>query len=113
VVPPLPYRTTLALQLHAAAVLTDSGGIQREAAWLGTPCLVLRDTTEWVEAVASSAGRMIVVGLDRARAVAALADVAGPDAAARAAVRAAQLRLPPSGAAEAISRELDMSGVIR
>ncbi len=43
VVAPQGYRTTLALQLHAAAVLTDSGGVQREAAWLGTPCLVLRD----------------------------------------------------------------------
>src|SRR5688572_17114289 len=42
VVEPLGYRSTLALQLHAAAVLTDSGGIQREASWLGVPCLVLR-----------------------------------------------------------------------
>ena len=60
------------LQLHAAAVLTDSGGVQREAAWLGVPCLVLRDRTEWVEAVEESGGRMVVVGLDRERAVAAL-----------------------------------------
>ena len=65
----LGYRTSLTLQLHAAAVLTDSGGVQREAAWLGTPCLVLRSTTEWTEAVRDSAGRMVVVGLDR-RAVA-------------------------------------------
>ena len=63
-VEPQGYRTSLALQLHAAAVLTDSGGVQREAAWLGVPCLVLRDTTEWVEAVAGSEGRMVVVGLD-------------------------------------------------
>ena len=41
VVEPLGYRSSLAAQLHAAAVLTDSGGVQREAAWLGTPCLVL------------------------------------------------------------------------
>ena len=66
VVEPLGYRTSLTLQLHAAAVLTDSGGVQREAAWLGTPCLVLRSTTEWTEAVNESAGRMVVVGLDRA-----------------------------------------------
>ena len=45
VVEPLGYRTSLTLQLHAAAVITDSGGVQREAAWLGTPCLVLRSTT--------------------------------------------------------------------
>ena len=56
VIEPQGYRTTLALQLHAAAVLTDSGGVQRESAWLGVPCLVLRDTTEWVEAVEDSAG---------------------------------------------------------
>ncbi|MFN8629428.1 MAG: UDP-N-acetylglucosamine 2-epimerase (non-hydrolyzing) [Chloroflexota bacterium] len=56
VVPPQGYRTTLTLQLHAAAVLTDSGGVQREAAWLRTPCLILRDRTEWVEAVAESEG---------------------------------------------------------
>ena len=66
VVAPQGYRTTLTLQLHAAAVLTDSGGVQREAAWLRTPCLVLRDRTEWVEAVAESEGRMVVVGLDEA-----------------------------------------------
>ena len=54
------------LQLHAAAVLTDSGGVQREAAWLRTPCLILRDRTEWVEAVAESEGRMVIVGLDEA-----------------------------------------------
>ena len=65
VVEPLGYRTSLTLQLHAAAVLTNSGGVQREAAWLGTPCLVLRSTTEWTEAVDESAGRMVVVGLDR------------------------------------------------
>ena len=68
VVEPLGYRTSLTLQLHAAAVITDSGGVQREAAWLGAPCLVLRSATEWVEAVSDSAGRMVVVGLDRARA---------------------------------------------
>ena len=74
VVAPQGYRTTLALQLHAAAVLTDSGGIQRESAWLGVPCLVLRDRTEWVEAVERSEGRMVVVGLDLER----TADAAGP-----------------------------------
>ncbi|MGH2511240.1 MAG: non-hydrolyzing UDP-N-acetylglucosamine 2-epimerase, partial [Candidatus Limnocylindrales bacterium] len=68
VVPPQGYRTTLALQLHAAAVLTDSGWVQREAAWLGVPCLVLRNTTEWLEAVDESAGRMLVIGLDPDRA---------------------------------------------
>ena len=65
VIEPQGYRTTLALQLHAAAVVTDSGGVQREAAWLGVPCLVLRATTEWVEAVAGSGGAMVVCGAGR------------------------------------------------
>ena len=55
VVEPLGYRSSLAAQLHAAAVLTDSGGVQREAAWLGTPCLVLRGSTEWLETTAGDA----------------------------------------------------------
>jgi UDP-N-acetylglucosamine 2-epimerase len=107
VVPPQGYRTALTLQLHAAAVLTDSGGVQREAAWLGVPCLVLRDRTEWIEAVADSGGRMVVVGLDAARAVAELDRlVPGADGPAQAAGRAAALALAPSGAAEAIAEAL-------
>ncbi len=107
-VDPQGYRTTLALALHAAAVLTDSGGVQREAAWLGTPCLVLRDRTEWVEAVARSGGDMLLVGLDRELARAELDRLApAGEAPARAAARAAALDLRPAGAAEAISRVLD------
>lgn len=107
VVEPQGYRTTLALQLHAAAVLTDSGGVQREAAWLRTPCLVLRDRTEWVEAVAESGGRMVLVGLDEARALVELERLA-PLATARsdATDRARTLELPPAGAAKAISAAL-------
>ena len=109
VVPPQGYRTTLTLQLHAAAVLTDSGGVQREAAWLRTPCLILRDRTEWVEAVAESDGRMVVVGLDRARAAAELARLApATDAPAIAAARARSLDLAPAGAGVAISAALEV-----
>ena len=103
VIDPLGYRDALALQLHAAAVLTDSGGVQREAAWLGVPCLVLRDRTEWLEAVAESTGRMVVVGLDADRAVSELAGLAPVDrAASDAAERAATRQVPPAGAAAAI-----------
>ena len=108
VVQPQGYRTALALQLHAAAVLTDSGGVQREAAWLGVPCLVLRSTTEWLEAVADSDGRMVVIGLDQNRAIEALARLAPESsAAADSAQRAASLRLAPAGAAAAIVDRLE------
>jgi UDP-N-acetylglucosamine 2-epimerase len=107
VVAPQGYRTTLTLQLHAAAVLTDSGGVQREAAWLRTPCLVLRDRTEWIEAVAASEGRMVIVGLDEALALQELARVADPEEAPALAVeRAATLVLTSAGAADAISGAL-------
>ncbi len=106
-VAPQGYRTSITLQLHAAAVLTDSGGVQREAAWLGVPCLVLRETTEWVEAVTESGGTMIVVGLDADRAVAEL-DRLAPTAAAGRNGRRGQLAHPrPAGAGDAISRALD------
>jgi UDP-N-acetylglucosamine 2-epimerase len=108
VVQPQGYRTTLALQLHAAAVLTDSGGIQREAAWLGVPCLVLRATTEWVEAVADSGGLMVVIGLDAERAADELDRLAPTDAAeATARARAAGLHVAPAGAAAAIVAALE------
>jgi len=110
VVEPQGYRTTLALQLHCAAVLTDSGGVQREAAWLGVPCLILRDRTEWVEAVAESGGRVVVVGLDRERAAEALGRLAPTGrSAADARARAAGFALAPAGAAEAIAAALEGS----
>jgi UDP-GlcNAc3NAcA epimerase len=46
---PLPYLDTIALQRYAAVVITDSGGMQKEAVTLGTPCVTLRDETEWPE----------------------------------------------------------------
>jgi UDP-N-acetylglucosamine 2-epimerase len=106
-VPPLGYRTTLALQLHAAAVVTDSGGVQREAAWLGTPALVLRETTEWVETLEEWGGRSALVGRDAARALAAMERLAPAGRARDNAIRrAATAEVPPAGAAEAISASL-------
>ncbi len=104
---PLGYRSSIAIQLHAAAVLTDSGGVQREAAWLRVPCLVLRTTTEWVETVADSDGRTVVVGLDQARALAELDRLAPRDRAVQlAAERAATVEIPEAGAADRISEYL-------
>lgn len=49
--PPVGYFNALSLITHARFVLTDSGGIQQEAALLSTPCITLRGVTEWVETV--------------------------------------------------------------
>ncbi|HEX7948863.1 MAG TPA: UDP-N-acetylglucosamine 2-epimerase (non-hydrolyzing) [Candidatus Limnocylindrales bacterium] len=101
VIEPQSYRTSLALQLHAAAVVTDSGGVQREAAWLGVPCLVLRTTTEWPEVVDGRAAALI--GLDAAAARAALTErVPLAESAELARQRAASASLDPAGAADAI-----------
>ena len=103
-VDPQGYRTSLALQLHAAAVLTDSGGVQRESTWLGVPCLVLRTTTEWVETVGGAGSSAVLVGLDSDAALRELATRAPLARTVEQAVeRARSLHLTGSGAAERIS----------
>ncbi|MEM2202651.1 MAG: UDP-N-acetylglucosamine 2-epimerase (non-hydrolyzing) [Candidatus Bathyarchaeia archaeon] len=55
---PLGYHETIKLIKNAALVLTDSGGMQKEAFWLKTPCITLRETTEWPETVQLGANQL-------------------------------------------------------
>jgi UDP-N-acetylglucosamine 2-epimerase len=77
-VPPLGYLDFLKLLLHAVAVLTDSGGVQKEAYLARVPCLTLRDTTEWTETVELGWNRL--VGVDPDRVLEALARIERPGA---------------------------------
>lgn len=56
---PFGYFETIAAIHEASAVLTDSGGVQREAYWLGIPCVTLRRETEWSETVERGANRLV------------------------------------------------------
>lgn len=55
---PVSYCDSLSLIKNALVVLTDSGGVQKEAFWLHTPCVTLRRNTEWVETVKLKANRL-------------------------------------------------------
>ncbi len=76
VIDPVGYLEMVTLTGAARLVLTDSGGLQKEAYWLGVPCLTLRDETEWVETV--HAGWNALVGSDFERIVHAVRTFAPP-----------------------------------
>lgn len=67
VIDPVSYMDIVALTSASRLVLTDSGGLQKEAYWLDVPCITLRDETEWVETVKE--GWNLLVGADPQRIV--------------------------------------------
>jgi UDP-GlcNAc3NAcA epimerase len=75
---PVGYLDMVNLTRCARLVLTDSGGLQKEAYWLGVPCVTLREETEWVETV--EAGWNTLTGSDRDRIVEAARTFAPPAA---------------------------------
>jgi UDP-GlcNAc3NAcA epimerase len=74
---PVGYLDMVMLEQDARMIMTDSGGIQKEAYWLGVPCVTLRDETEWVETV--QAGWNLLAGADSSKITEAVERFSPPD----------------------------------
>lgn len=73
VIEPVSFLDMVALERNARAILTDSGGVQKEAFFHGVPCVTMRDETEWVETVALGRNHLAGRSSDRIRAAFAVA----------------------------------------
>jgi UDP-GlcNAc3NAcA epimerase len=76
IIEPLPYLEMQRLQMSAKVILTDSGGMQKEAYFNQVPCITLRNETEWIETVEVEANRL--VGADVEQILSALLEVNRP-----------------------------------
>lgn len=76
-IPPASFLDIIALEKNASLVITDSGGVQKEAFFFERPCIILRPETEWVEIVEHGAG--IIADADEDRIVAAYRRLIGKE----------------------------------
>lgn len=70
VIEPVGYLEMINLEMNSAKIVTDSGGVQKEAFFMKKPCITMRDETEWVETVEN--GWNTVVGADKDKIIAAI-----------------------------------------
>ncbi|MBP2032462.1 UDP-GlcNAc3NAcA epimerase [Clostridium algifaecis] len=69
---PVGYLDMISLEMHSQKIVTDSGGVQKEAFFMKKPCITMRDETEWVETVEN--GWNVVVGTDKSKILKSIVD---------------------------------------
>ena len=65
ILPPVSFLDMISLEKNAKLIMTDSGGVQKEAFFYEKPCIILRSETEWVEIVENNAGIIADADFDR------------------------------------------------